>query len=126
MCKPPCSKVSCIQVSRLVINADYTRRSVKSDGITAGPHFGSSVCANLAELPVRQRLREDAGVDQAERVPLGRTFGLEVPEDPVVGMLAKHSKRSVCEFAATYQPLVLRSKASSCASMKPRTSSLNV
>ena len=38
--------------------------------------------ANLRELAVGQRLGEDAVVDEAEGIPLGGTFGLEVPEDP--------------------------------------------
>jgi hypothetical protein len=38
--------------------------------------------ADLRELAVGQRLREDAVVDESESVPLGGTFGLKVPEDP--------------------------------------------
>jgi hypothetical protein len=29
------------------------------------------VCADLTELAISQRLREDAGVDEAEGIPLG-------------------------------------------------------
>lgn len=42
--------------------------------------------ANGTVLAIRQWLREDAGVDQAERVPLGASLRLEVPEDPADGV----------------------------------------
>lgn len=42
--------------------------------------------ADLAELAVRQRLREDAVIDQTECVPLGARLGLEIPEDPALGV----------------------------------------
>lgn len=34
------------------------------------------------ELPRRHRLREDTGIEQAEKIPLGTGFRLKVPEDP--------------------------------------------
>jgi hypothetical protein len=51
----------------------------------------SRLSANLRELAVGQRLGEDAVVDEAEGIPLGGTFGLEVPEDPTKTMLAMNS-----------------------------------
>jgi hypothetical protein len=47
-----------------------------------GSRLWSELGANLRELAVGQRLGEDAVVDESESVPLGGTFGLEVPEDP--------------------------------------------
>lgn len=46
------------------------------------------VVADLRELAVGQRLGEDAVVDEAEGVPFGGGFGLEVPEDPAEIRLA--------------------------------------
>lgn len=46
------------------------------------------VVADLRELAVGQRLGEDAVVDEAESVPFGGGFGLEVPEDPAEIRLA--------------------------------------
>ena len=40
------------------------------------------VCADLTELAIGQRLGKDASVNEAEGIPLGRAFGLEVPEYP--------------------------------------------
>ena len=37
------------------------------------------------ELPLRERLRKHAGIEQTEKIPLGTGFSLEVPEDPAVG-----------------------------------------
>ena len=36
-----------------------------------------------------ERLWENAGVEQAEEVPLRARLGLEVPEDPAAGVLLK-------------------------------------
>ncbi len=34
------------------------------------------------ELAIGERLREDAGVQEAEQIPLGAGLGLKIPEDP--------------------------------------------
>jgi hypothetical protein len=50
------------------------------------------VCANLTELAISQRLREDAVVDEAESIPLGRAFGFEVPEYPAINFVSTVSQ----------------------------------
>ena len=83
--------------------------------------------ANLRELAVGQRLGEDAAVDESESVPFGGTFGLEVPEDPK-NQCQQYIQSPTPSLSSkkTHHPLVLRSKVSSWASMKPRMSSLKV
>ncbi len=42
------------------------------------------LCANLTEFAARERLREDAGIQKAEQIPLRTRLGLEVPEHPAL------------------------------------------
>jgi len=78
----------------------------------------SSVIADLAELARRERLGEDAGVDQAEGVPFGGSFGFKLRRANQHTSTAKHynEDRSKLTFQKI-QPCVLRSKTSICASM---------
>lgn len=62
--------------------------------------------ADLAELAIRQRLREDAVFNEAEGIPLGRGLGLEVPEDPRDELVSMYDILVVRCFPGTYQPLV--------------------
>jgi hypothetical protein len=50
------------------------------------------VCTNLTKLAIGQRLREDAIVDEAERIPLRRAFGFEVPEHPTITSVSNNSQ----------------------------------
>jgi hypothetical protein len=50
------------------------------------------VCANLTKLAIGQRLREDAIVDEAESIPLGRALGFEVPEYPAIRFVSTVSQ----------------------------------
>ena len=60
--------------------------------ISTPPHLER---ANLAKLPIVQRLWEDPGVKELEQVPFGARLRLEVPEDPAAGMLLEDFELSL-------------------------------
>lgn len=39
-----------------------------------------------AKPPIRQGLREEAGIQEPEQIPLGTALGLEVPKDPTLAI----------------------------------------
>lgn len=90
------------------------------------------IVTNGAKLPLRQRLRENACVDEAERIPFGRGFGFEIPENLHPENNQKVSNHKACVESqqalrrrCLTQPCVLASKVSICASIYPLVSSLN-
>lgn len=58
--------------------------------ITLFHHFPLQISANRPKLPARERLREDACINERKRVPLMCGFSLKIPESPSLGLLLKY------------------------------------
>jgi len=97
-------------LGRLIVKQG-PRQEHPEDGVSSAGNCcvapkSSSLRADRAELASSQRLREDAVVNQGESIPFtgARVLGLEVPEDPSIGVLLKGFKLSLDVSANVIAP----------------------